>query len=149
MHIDFTREEYRALVELLEISDWILHAHKVGKSEETDKYSRVMQKVYADSKEMGCSDLVEYNEELDKYITTYDAEISSESRKYIDEFEEDTFWEELISRLAERDAARKCSDSSLQKLPGDKRLILIAKEEALWAEEMEEHGLKRLEVVKN
>jgi hypothetical protein len=148
MKINFTKKEYRALVELLEISDWVLHSHKVDEPEETEKYRGVIQKIYAYSKEMGCSDLVEYNKSLVKYVTTYEAEVNSESRKYIEEFEEDTFWEELIAKLSNRDTMRKCNVSSLQEIPRDERFKVITEVEVVWAEEMEKYGLERLGVVK-
>ena len=56
MTVDFTKVEYRLLIDLLAIGDWVLHAHKTGEPKETQPYRDLMQKVFSFSKEMEAED---------------------------------------------------------------------------------------------
>ncbi len=128
------------------MSDWVLHAHSVGKMEETEEYSELIQRILSYAKEMGHSSLVEYDKSLGSYFPTREMEEDSESRKYIEEFEKNCFWEELIARLTDQDALKKSGKSSLAEMELNERFALLSEAEGKWATEFETHGLTRLKV---
>ena len=146
MKINFSKKEYLALLNLIEISDWVLHAHVVGEREDTKEYSELIQRILSYAKEMGYSSLVEYDKELGAYFSTREFEEDSESRKYIEEFENNCFWEELIARLADRDALEKSGKSSMDEIELSERFALLGEAENKWATELEAHGLSRLKI---
>ena len=57
MKINFTKREYRLLIDILEISEWVLNAHSNVEREDTKKYSELAQKIFSYAKEMGYEDL--------------------------------------------------------------------------------------------
>ncbi len=146
MKINFTKKEYLLLLNLIEMSDWVLHAHAVGEREETKEYSELIQRILSYAKEMGHSSLVEYDKSLGSYFPTREMEEDSESRKYIDEFESNCFWEELIARLTDQDTLKKAGKSSLAEMEVNERFALLSEAEEKWATEFETHGLARLKV---
>lgn len=143
MKINFTKKEYRALVDLLGMADWIVGAHATEKDTGAEKYENLIQHVFSHAKEMDCEDLVEQNKDVNAYCFTQEAEESSESRKYIEKFEATNFWESLVSNLAERDAEKADSFESLSQ---DEQYSMRYKLESEWAKEFEGHGLERIVV---
>ncbi len=146
MKINFTKKEYRALVDLLGMADWVVGAHSTTEDGEAKKYEELIQHVFSHSKEMDCSDLIEHNKGVNAYCFTQEAEETSESRRYIEKFETDSFWESLTSNLASRDLE---SLTDFDEMTGDECFSELCKHEAKWANEFESHGLNRVKVETN
>ena len=60
MKINFTKAEYKALIELLYMGDWVAHAFTNHNSDENKEYKQLTQKIYAIAKQMGCEKDIEY-----------------------------------------------------------------------------------------
>jgi len=58
MKINITKKEYRTLLEMIEIANWVLFAHKIEKDPETDKFRELEQKLLSYAKDMGAKHLV-------------------------------------------------------------------------------------------
>jgi len=67
MQIKLSTDEYRQLVDILYLADWMLTARKVGDDPRVEAYHQLVQKLYARAQEMGLSHLIEYAEEFDQY----------------------------------------------------------------------------------
>jgi hypothetical protein len=147
MKINFTKKEYRSLVELLEMASWITSSHKIDTDSFPEKYVDLTQKMYSFYKEMGCSDIIEKSKVGDEFYPTRDFEEDSVVRQFIDEFEEDTFWAELVSRLSERDVLDKHNIESLSELETSERIEALFLEDEKWDAEFNQFGINRLGVV--
>lgn len=145
MKINFTKDEYRLLLDMLYLSDWMMHSHEIG--EKNNKHKILRKKLLSFFKEMGADDLVEYSSELKDYfeLGEYDAELHE---KFIDPYDDETFWEELIDRLARRDVINKIGQNEYQKMDGFElaKLILTASEP--YENEFGKTGLDNLLLVK-
>ncbi len=55
MKINFTKKEYRLLLSMLEIAEWVMTSNDTGAEEnpQTKPYKDVVQKLLSHSKEMG------------------------------------------------------------------------------------------------
>ena len=148
MKIDFTKKEYRALLELLGMADWVVNSHSAGGSANIEKYSSLVQRICSHSKEMGCDDIIEYEKELNEYYPTSETDANGESRKYIDLYNENIFWGKLIAKLADRDVIEKHGSEVFSKMPNEERFAAIGEAEELWASEFEANGLERIGVSK-
>ncbi len=102
MKLELTQKEYRLLLDILHIAEWIMNSYVIDDRPETEKYRRLEQKILSYADEMGCKGVVDYDKELGGYFPTREIEEGS-AMDFIDEYNEDTFWEELVSHLAERD----------------------------------------------
>ncbi|MEI6144890.1 MAG: hypothetical protein D0531_03510 [Methylococcales bacterium] len=149
MNINFTKEEYLLLLDIIYIADWILHAHSIeGKRSETEDYSALFQKLMMHAKEMGCSELIEFSELRQEHVHSGDFEDESAALDYLDEFEGQSFWDELISRLAMRDALMALKVSSAHEVPSEELFDALSKAEEYWSKEFESFDLSRISLNK-
>jgi len=147
MKINITRKEYRALLDILSIADWVLNAHRVGDDPETEKYRKLEQKFYSYAKDMGFDNLVEYVPSLERYFPTKEYEETGKFRDFVDEFENETFWDELLHRLVERDLIRQ--EGGVENLMNMDIRERFEKEEPLermYAAEFETNGLDNIKI---
>jgi hypothetical protein len=142
MKIEITKPEYRDLLDLLYIAEWVLIAHKTGDDPRTKPYDKLIQKFYSHAKEAGYDRLVEHDPLTRDHYTTREFEEASKATVFIDEFVDDSFWDELIIRLAERDAAHQAGGYEQLGLlnPADKHALQAPIEER-YSEEFNGHGL--------
>lgn len=146
MKIDLTRTEFRRLLHLVYIAAWILDAHRTADDPRTALYNQLEQKLLAIAHRHDFHDLVEYAPEHDRYFPTRHME-EGPAHQFIDEYDNDTFWDELTHRLAERDAIADVGDvDAYLNLTFDERLTRLFQHEARYADEFHEHGLDRLTI---
>jgi hypothetical protein len=150
MKIEFTQKEYECLLDILYIADWVMNAHKVEDDPRTGAYKKLEQKLFSYAKDMGFENLIEYASDQKKYFPTRELEQTGSAKEFIEESENDTFWEELISRLADRDSARKVGGvENLYKLSFEDRMKIILPLEEKYASEFEKRGLEDLSIIRN
>jgi hypothetical protein len=148
MKIDITKEEYVDLLDLFHIANWVLVSHKTTVDPQVEKLEMIIQKFYAIADEIGRGDLIEYDPARGKYRPTKKLEETSRSMEFIDEFVDHSFWDELIVRFAERDAARQASGyDKLDLLGHEERHAFVDPFEERYAEEFNKRGIERLEIV--
>jgi phage pi2 protein 07 len=146
MKINFTKKEYRFLSDIIHIADWIMNSHSVEQRKETEEHEAVFQKLLSFAKEMGYEDLIECVKGNGKYYPTHKFENESVAHQFIDEFQEDIFWEELISRLARRDLLKEKQVGSVAELSDDEWISGMTNAEEKWVKEFEEFDLDRISV---
>ena len=103
MKINLTKKEYKLLLDILQIADWVMDSYHIDLPEETSPYRELAQKFFAHAEEFGCEDLIEYDSSIDAYYPADELDFDSEWRILMDAFVDFTFWDELTERLAERD----------------------------------------------
>ena len=100
MDMKLTKTEYRALLDVLVIADWVFHAHKTEEDPKTKKFRSLEQKIFSFAEDAGYEKLVKYDKKLKKHVPTEELEQNTIAEKFIDEYDNDTFWEGLAERLA-------------------------------------------------
>ncbi|OGM02450.1 MAG: hypothetical protein A2008_13900 [Candidatus Wallbacteria bacterium GWC2_49_35] len=113
--IEFTREEYNSLAELLILGEMVINSRR-DESEIDHKYIDVQQKVFSHAKEAGAGDMIEFNasENLGRPTALLLEEVVW---PLIDDYDDMTLWDELSIRLAERDAIAKYGREKIMLLP--------------------------------
>ncbi len=101
MKVSFTTKEYTRMLELAHLGLWVAGARPDDPATMPERYAEVAQKMLGLAEMFGCADLVEsdVNGELFPNEKLTDGPV----REKLDRFLEDTFWSELVQRLAERD----------------------------------------------
>jgi len=143
MKIDITKKEYRQLLDMVEIAEWVLNAYGTGPSDETKEYSDIYQKILSLAKDMGYENLITYDKDLDGYFATAEYE-ESEHMRYIEEFEDDVFWEALPHRLAVRDLVKQFGEQKYTEMEFEERVSKILDLEEIYNKELEENGIDNL-----
>ena len=145
MKIDLTRKEYRDLLDMLTIADWVLNAHKAVADPRTERYKKLEQKFFALAKQMKYENLVSYAPVHNRYFPTREYEETSSTQTFIVEYETDSFWEELTSRLAERDLARQLGgDDRVSTLSPEDLFEKLGQLEEYYGDEFSQNGLENL-----
>jgi hypothetical protein len=148
MNVDISKEEYSKLLDLLHIATWVLHAHESEKDPRREPYDAVIQKFYALAKDMGQDKMIAFRPDAHSYAPTVEFENTAQSWEFIDEFMDDTFWDELVHRFADRDVARTIGGlDRTDKLNMTERFTIEAPVMQKYTQEFDEHGIDRLEIV--
>lgn len=106
MNIELSTKEYRDLLDILHVVDVVMSGHRREEDRRTGRHRALIQKLYAYAQDMGLNGLITYSENVKKYVPTQDFEKDSMAHALIDEFGDHLFWDQLISRLTERDATQ-------------------------------------------
>lgn len=91
-------------------------------------------------------DGIDYNEDLNQYDLSQEKE--QEFMVYIEDYEDENFWDELTSKLATRDAFSNIGPTKFEKLDTIERMKRIFDEEKKYINEFEDRGIQRLRIVK-
>jgi len=148
MNIEISTKEYRDLLDILHIADVVVSGHRREEDKRSERHRALIQKLYALARREGLDRLIGYNESVQKHVPTAEFEETSLAHAVIDDFGNHLFWDELISRLSERDAAQIIGgidrlnamvDSDRQAVEGPIRQRYI--------EEFTANGVANLEVI--
>ncbi len=146
MKINITKKEYRLLLDILYLSDWMLTVHDSEEVPEKEKYQDVIQKFYSYAEEMGYENLIEADKTSKKYYETKEYEDVSEVNEIIGNYNNATFWDDLVSRLAVRDAEETKGNDAVNKMsPEEKRQLLHSLKER-YHEEFMTNDLANLKI---
>lgn len=146
MQFELTKKEYRALLDMVSIADWIMNAHEESASKQYVEHEAIKRKLHACHKEMDSDDIVKFESKSKDYLVTKDYE-EHIIDTYIAPYEDIFFWEELSNRLAERDVIKKLGMEKYSKMDGIERICAISKIEETYTNEFVEYGIEHLEIV--
>jgi hypothetical protein len=146
MKIEISKKEYRTLLDVFHIADWVLHAYKAEEGPETEEFRLLEQKILSLAGDMGFGHLVEYDAELKKYFPTREYEETSSVMDAIVDYDNECFWEELTERLATRDLIRQEGKDKVMTMDFEERLVKMETSRGKYEEEFERQGLNRLEI---
>jgi len=149
VNINLTKKEYRLLLELIYLGDWMIHAHEEEISEDTADYKMLVQKIYSFAKDMESEDLIEVSRRWNEYFPTRKLEEESRVFEFIQDYDDATFWRELEERLVERDLRDDLGAEALRALKPeefDSRAEPISRD--YW-DEFTTFGIDRLRIVEN
>jgi hypothetical protein len=101
MKVSFTTKEYTRLLELAHLGLWVTGSRPDDPATMPERYADVAQKLYGLAENFGCADLVE--SDVNGELFPNEKLTGGPVQEKLDAFAEDTFWGELVARLAERD----------------------------------------------
>ena len=144
MPADLTSAEYRALLDLLFVGDAVLHSY-AGEREETETHRRALDKLLGEAGAQGCGPWVERLP--DGGGLGFSERMNQESRanEWLEDYEDRTFWEQLIQRLADRDLQRRRGPEGESEEAVQRRR---RRAERGYAREFDINGLRHLELAR-
>lgn len=144
IELKLTKRQYKALLDLVYLGDWMVNGIRV---EPLAPYDDAAQQVYALAEKAGCGELAGYDPELKRHVVFDEAEPGARLSEFKAAYDEETFWQELVERLSDRDLEREHGADALAKMGKDELIKLqIASEEA-WDKEFRERGIDQLELI--
>lgn len=144
MKISITKDEYKTLLDVFHIATWVLYANNNEKTTEKAKYDVLEQKILKLATEFGYEKYVDFEAKDSAYIYSEEFEKDTPAKKFIEEFEDETFWDEITTRLTRRDLVKKLGLDMIKSMDLAERIkeeSLIGKE---YYDEFVKNGLSNL-----
>lgn len=143
MKMNLTRDEYRQLLEMIEIAAWVLGAHSDPPGDSLARYEAIYQKMLKIAYEAGHGGLVV--EDLDSgQLRLGPGFDETGMMSDIDEYEESVFWGTLAFKLAVRDLCKQIGEDAYMALDPVDRAERIMEIEAVYDHELDNNGLENL-----
>lgn len=143
MEIRFTKEQYEDLVKIVYLGTWMINAFRTDDC--IKKFDELEQYIFSYFREFGLQQGIEQDNDLEQFFITQKLE-EGELERYIDDYNNDNFWEELIHRLARRDLLKKYGEDKITKMNWEERLEKEAPFIGKYEEEFEKYGIERIEI---
>jgi hypothetical protein len=102
MTIELSEDQYKSLLKLAFLGQWVANSFRYERIEEFDD---VEQHLMSFAKKAELKDTVVYNKKVKRWFPT--KEFDLEMHFMIDAYQDDYFYEELVYKLAHRDAVKK------------------------------------------
>ena len=144
MELNLNRGQYEKLLELVYLGNWLINAYRTD--DYLEDYADIVSLVFSQVEKAGLEDKAVKDELGDRYLPSFDFEESLHD--YISEYDSCCFWEELINRLAEREALKEFGSLPLDKIDLNEFLERKNKYLRVYEQEVEENGLKNFELIK-
>lgn len=150
-NVELTRAQYFALLKAVYLGNWVANANRDGSADDPHKeeYEAIEDYIFSLAKHFGFDEYVD-DEDVDKgkFYPTRKFEEGTDVNELHDEYDEETFWDELCDRLGERDFARRYSKEERKTMSNEEHFIKLQECIIAWEEEVEKHGIERLEGMK-
>lgn len=142
MKFEITRSEYKRFLELLMIAESVITTFRERDDEDAAPFVELIRKLYAYAPKMGMSRWVERYGENNYYTPTEKLYEDSQGKQFLDDFEEEFFWDTLAFRLARRDLIAEVGGvEAYRELDQIERFKLLSRHEVKYQLYFEKHGL--------
>ena len=147
MKINFTKKQYELLIKIVYLGEWMINAHRTKDTYE--EYSDLQNYINSFAKEFGLEKYIEKGiVKKNKYYTNRLFEEETGIHDFHEEYDDETFWDELIDRLVKRDFVNAYGVENIKQMEYEER---FEKEDPFiekYSEEFEKHGIERLQIKK-
>lgn len=117
--IELNKEEYLKLAQLVYMGEWMVNSHRV---DPIGLYEKLIDKINEKSARFEMGNLI-YKEKLsDRYVVT--DEFESYLDEYIEDYDHEVFWDELIYRMSDRDMVAMVGAQRLDVMSASERMAL-------------------------
>ncbi|MFC1612955.1 hypothetical protein ACFL23_01350 [Patescibacteria group bacterium] len=146
MKINFTKKQFENLLKLVYLGAWMANAHRTD--DRIKKYDNLEHYIFSFAKEFGFEEYVDNEAVGDgEFYPTRVFEEDTDVHQLHDEYDDETFWDEIIDRMAHRDFIRKYGIDKIQKMGREERWEKLGEFEDKYADEIDKNGIDRLEIL--
>lgn len=143
MHLDLNKEQYKSLLELLFLGEWLVNGVR-NPNDFIEKYPELSSYIMSKAQSFGCTDMVEV---CDGNYLLSDKVDQDELSSYIDHYNEHQLGEELLDQLVDRDMNAKFTKAEQDKMSDEELLRLQSEIRDMYEKELEQNGLKNFHLV--
>ena len=140
MKIDFTKDDYRVLMEAVYLAGWIVNSSKLHE-EKNPEFLNLSSKIFSFAQKFGFGELVERDDRTGEFHGNATFEDSVEQKGYISDYDEQTFWEELVAGLADKYLAEVLGEEKFRSFSREQRFNIKMSMEAEVEEVLDREGL--------
>lgn len=144
MQITFTKEQYETLIKLAYLGELMVNSIR---SEDTmSEFDEMLTYLLSFAKDAGHDRYVQFDEDMKGYIPS--EKLEEELHEYVEDYNNETFWEELVHRLAERDMINQFGAEAVQGMDFEERMEKEQPFLEKYYGEFEKKGIGTLEIKK-
>lgn len=133
---------------MVSLAVWIASWNqREGAEEAFSEYENLEHKILEKAAHAGFGDLIEFDDEQQRYRLSEDYQERSFFQECYDEFRNESFWEELVIRLADRDLIRRIGLKAWRKLSEEERRQRTSDLEKRYWDEFTRSGVDNLHVI--
>jgi hypothetical protein len=144
MQVTFTREQYENIVKLAYLGEWM--ANSIRSEDTINEFDEILTYLLSFAKDAGHDAYVQYDEDMKQYIPS--EKLEDELHDYVEDYNTETFWEELVHRLAERDMIKQFGAEAVQGMDFEERMDKEHPFLDTYYDEFEKKGIDTLEIKK-
>ena len=140
MQINLTKDQYKTLLLLSYLGGWVVNSHKID--ERDDEITKLHHHIMKYHKDFSETELVEFCDENGKFYPT--PKMDEVADAYISDYNDETFWAELIERLAGRDFVNMHGEKALKKMTSKERFEGVSALAEKYSNEFAMNGLDNI-----
>lgn len=145
MEFKCTKEEFKTLLDLVYAGNLLINSMK-DSDNKSQPHHEMEQMVFKLAKDYGYEELITFDEEYNEYTPSHVYE-KDEMNDAIDAYEDRVFWEELVVRMARKEALNELGDENPDMTSAELRNRQVQLEE-YYEDEFIESGLYHLKWIK-
>jgi len=148
--IELTKEQFLTLMKVVYLGNWMANANRTGGKDDPNvkEYEEISDYIFSLASRFDLEKYISHEaEDGDKYFLTNEFEEKTDVHRLHEDYDEETFWDELPERLGERDFYRMYSKEDWKKMTRDERFIKLQECIIKWEEEVDNNGIEKLEIV--
>lgn len=148
MHLRFTESELATLIEMVSLAANVASLNqKPGSEANVAVFEDLENKLLERARHSGFSHIIEFDDEKQAYRVTAEFEAGAFYQECFEEFREESFWEELVIRLADRDLIRSIGLGPWEKMTEPERRAQTQDREKHYWEEFTKNGIERVALI--
>ncbi|MCL4352908.1 hypothetical protein M1615_00335 [Patescibacteria group bacterium] len=141
--ITLTRAQFKALLKAVYLGNWMANAYSTDKFKKD--YERAEDLIFSHCPKFGFRKYMDHEQsDGNRYYPTSYFEEETDVHKVHEEYDENTFWDELAERLGERDFFEQYSKEEIKKMSREEYFKRMTECVDYYHEEFEKLGLDRL-----
>lgn len=148
MHLRLTDEDLKTMLEMMSLAMWAVSFNrKESATPGIMRYDDMLQRLFKKATETGLSKHIEWNPERQGHCFTKNYEDKAFFTECYDEFRNESFWEELVTRLIERDLMHSLGKAKYNSLSDAHRQELAEPLHKRYWDELMRYGAENFHLI--
>jgi hypothetical protein len=139
MEITLTKAQYQSLLKMVFLGNWIINAPR---TETIKEFDELEEHIFSFARTFGLENEIDFDENTGRLYPSEQFENSLSP--YIDEYNENNMWQELISILSHRDLVEEIGEDNLKDLDRDTFNETLDTLYEKYEQEFSENGIQNL-----
>ncbi|ODS36658.1 hypothetical protein BEH94_11750 [Candidatus Altiarchaeales archaeon WOR_SM1_SCG] len=140
--IPLSKEQYKSLIKVIYLGEWLVNSYRIPPDRDKE-IDEIAHYIFSYTKGFEVEDLLKYDKKFNKVFPTLKLEEMLHPG-YVEEYDNEIFWDGLIQRLAERDFVNEYAEKEILKMEPVERIMKIEKLREKYNEEFVENGLENV-----
>ena len=144
MKINFTKKQYETLLKAIYLGNWM--ANSIDEEPEENPFDELEEYAFSFAKDFDLEHYAAYVKENNTYYPSRQMEEDEEVNEYIQNYDDNTFWDKLIFNLSRRDMDNKYGEAAVEKMSEEECLLKEQPFAEKYEKEFAKNGLKNLTI---